>query len=93
MSTIQIEILNPKALKLIQDLADLELISIYQPKESGFSRLLTKLRSKAVDKTPKKEISDSKKQSSKDCFPKKTESAKKLLSKVGLPKELKVVKE
>jgi hypothetical protein len=46
-----------------------------------------------VDKTPKKEISDSKKQSSKDCFPKKTESAKKLLSKVGLPKELKVVKE
>ncbi|MBK8623402.1 MAG: hypothetical protein IPN79_16985 [Saprospiraceae bacterium] len=47
MSTIQIEILNPKAVKLIQDLADLELISIYQPKESGFSRLLTKLRSKA----------------------------------------------
>lgn len=47
MSTIQIEILNPKAIRLIQDLADLELISIHQPKESGFSKLLTKLRSKA----------------------------------------------
>lgn len=47
MSTLQIEILNPKAAKLIQDLADLELISISQPKESGFSNLLAKLRSKA----------------------------------------------
>lgn len=47
MSTIQIEILNPKAAKLIQDLADLELISISQPLETGFSKLLAKLRSKA----------------------------------------------
>ena len=47
MSTIQIEILNPKALKLIQDLADLELISINKPIETGFSKLLAKLRSKA----------------------------------------------
>jgi hypothetical protein len=46
-----------------------------------------------VDKTPNKEKSDLKKQSSKDNFPKKTERAKKLLSKVGLPKELKAVKE
>ena len=47
MSIIQIEILNPKAVKLIQDLADLELISINQPIETGFSKLLAKLRSKA----------------------------------------------
>lgn len=47
MSTIQIEILNPKAARLIQDLADLELISIHQPIETGFSKLLAKLRSKA----------------------------------------------
>lgn len=47
MSTIQIEILNPKATKLIQDLADLQLISINQPKETGFSKLLAKLRTKA----------------------------------------------
>ncbi len=45
MSTIQIEILNPKAVKLIQDLADLELISINYPIESGFSKLLAKVRS------------------------------------------------
>ncbi len=47
MRTLQIEILNPKAAKLIQDLADLDLISITQPRETGFSKLLTKLRSKA----------------------------------------------
>ncbi|MBK9257975.1 MAG: hypothetical protein IPM42_21175 [Saprospiraceae bacterium] len=47
MNTIQIEILNPKAIRLIQDLADLELISINQPTETGFSKLLAKLRSKA----------------------------------------------
>jgi len=47
MNTIQIEILNPKAVRLIQDLADLELISINQPIETGFSKLLAKLRSKA----------------------------------------------
>lgn len=47
MNTIQIEILNPKAVRLIQDLADLELISINQPIETGFSKLLTKLRANA----------------------------------------------
>lgn len=47
MSTILIEILNPKAAKLIQDLADLELISINHPTETGFSKILAKLRSKA----------------------------------------------
>lgn len=47
MNTLQIEILNPKARKLLQDLADLELISINQPFESGFSKLLTKLRAKS----------------------------------------------
>ena len=47
MNTVQIEILNPKAAKLIQDLADLNLISIKQPKENGFTELLGKLRSKA----------------------------------------------
>jgi hypothetical protein len=46
-----------------------------------------------VDKTPVKEKSDLKKQSSKDNFPKKTERAKKLLAKSGLPKELKAIKE
>lgn len=56
MSTIQIEILNPKAAKLIQDLADLELISIHQPIETGFSKLLVKLRSKAESAPSLEEI-------------------------------------
>ena len=56
MSTIQIEILNPKAIKLIQDLADLELISINEPKETGFSKLLAKLRSKAESAPSLEEI-------------------------------------
>lgn len=56
MSTIQIEILNPKALRLIQDLADLELISINQPIETGFSKLLANLRSKAESAPSLEEI-------------------------------------
>ena len=45
MSTIQIEILNPKAAKLIQDLADLNLISIRESDDNEFTKLLKKLRS------------------------------------------------
>lgn len=56
MSTLNIEILNPKAAKLIQDLADLELISINQPNESGFSGILAKLRSKAESAPSLEEI-------------------------------------
>lgn len=56
MSTIQIEILNPKAAKLIQDLADLGLISINQPSETEFAKMLTKLRSKAASAPSLEEI-------------------------------------
>lgn len=56
MSTLNIVILNPKAAKLIQDLADLELISINQPNESGFSGILSKLRSKAESAPSLEEI-------------------------------------
>ena len=58
MSTIQIEILNPKAIRLIQDLADLELISINEPTETGFSKLLAKLRSKAESVPSLEEITN-----------------------------------
>jgi len=47
MSTMTIDILNPKAAKLIKDLADLNLISIQNPSKSGFTYILKKLRSKA----------------------------------------------
>ena len=45
METIKVDILNPKAEKLLKDLADLNLISIRKSTKSGFSELLNKLRS------------------------------------------------
>ena len=50
METIKVDILNPKAGKLLKDLADLNLISIRQSTSSGFSEVLDKLRSDS--KTP-----------------------------------------
>jgi hypothetical protein len=52
METIQISILNPKAKKLLQDLADLELISILKPGEENFENILKKLREKAASNPP-----------------------------------------
>ena len=52
MNTMQIEILNPKASKLIKDLADLKLIAIRNPKDDGFFTLIKKLRAKAKVKPP-----------------------------------------
>ena len=51
MSTMRIEILNPKAEKLLKDLADLDLISIQDTSKNGFKSVLKKLRSK-VGSTP-----------------------------------------
>lgn len=47
METIQIDILNPKAKKLLKDLADLNLIKIRPSQKTDFSDLLKKLRSKS----------------------------------------------
>jgi hypothetical protein len=43
---------NPKAVKLVQDLADLNLISIKQTSEDNFLRVVGKLRSKAAGNPP-----------------------------------------
>lgn len=51
MDTLSIEILNPKAKKLLQDLADLKLISIKEDSKDGFAEILAKLRSKS-DEAP-----------------------------------------
>lgn len=48
METIQIDILNPKAKKLLKDLADLNLIKIRTSDKTDFSDLLKKLRSKSI---------------------------------------------
>lgn len=50
--TLQVNILNPKATRLLQDLADLNLISIKQPQEDGFLKIIKKLRAKAIANPP-----------------------------------------
>lgn len=52
MQTYQVNILNPKAAKLLQDLADLNLISIKQTSEDNFLKVVNKLRSKAANNPP-----------------------------------------
>lgn len=46
MDTVKVSILNPKAKRLLKDLAELNLISIRDVSKGGFSKLLNKLRSK-----------------------------------------------
>jgi hypothetical protein len=52
MQTFQVNILNPKAAKLLQDLADLNLISIQQTSEDNFFKAVNRLRSKAAGNPP-----------------------------------------
>jgi hypothetical protein len=47
MTTMRIDILNPKAAKLLKDLADMNLIAIQDTSKNGFASVLKKLRSKA----------------------------------------------
>ncbi|WP_298147498.1 hypothetical protein [Flavobacterium sp.] len=51
MRTYQIEILNPKAVKLLQDLADLELISMRQT-DDNLQTVIKRLREKASANPP-----------------------------------------
>jgi hypothetical protein len=51
MKTYQIDILNPKAIKLLQDLADLDLIS-FKPAEESLQNVIKKLRKKASANPP-----------------------------------------
>jgi hypothetical protein len=52
MDTMQIDILNPKAVKLLKDLADLNLISIRDSSDDSFLKLVNKIRAKAKDTQP-----------------------------------------
>jgi hypothetical protein len=47
MNTVTIDIINPKASKLLKDLADLNLIAIRTNSKTGFASVLSKLRKKA----------------------------------------------
>jgi hypothetical protein len=50
--TYQVSILNPKAAKLLQDLADCNLISLQPAVEDGFMKVVKKLRAKAAKNPP-----------------------------------------
>ena len=56
MKTLQVEILNPKARKLLDDLVQLNLIKIKENKGNDFSDLLKKLRPKGSDQLTPEEI-------------------------------------
>jgi len=52
MASYQVDILNPKADKLLQDLADLKLISLSQTSNEPFMTVVKRLRKKAASKPP-----------------------------------------
>ena len=52
MTTYQVALLNPKAGKLLRDLADLNLISIEETATDGFLNVVSRLRTKASAAPP-----------------------------------------
>ena len=58
MNTITVNILNPKAAKLLKDLADLNLIAIQDTSKNGFASILKKLRTKAKSAPTLEEINN-----------------------------------
>lgn len=52
MNTYQIDIINPGADKLLQNLADLNLISIRPAPINGFADVVSRLRAKAAFQPP-----------------------------------------
>ena len=54
---MRIDILNPKAAKLLKDLAALNLIAIKDTSKNGFAGVLKKLRSKAKSAPSLEDIS------------------------------------
>ncbi|MDB4923595.1 hypothetical protein [Mucilaginibacter sp.] len=56
MNTIRVDILNPKAARLLKDLADLNLIAIQDIPKNGFETILRKLRAKTKSAPTLEEI-------------------------------------
>jgi hypothetical protein len=52
MDTMQIEILDPKAHKLLKSLVEMNLISISKKSDDGFLKLVNKIRAKAKNNPP-----------------------------------------
>ena len=47
MNTMRVNILNPKAARILKELADLNLIDIQDTSKNGFASVLKKLRTKS----------------------------------------------
>ena len=58
MDTMRIDILNPKATRLLKDLAALNLIAIQDTSKNGFAAVLNKLRSKSKSAPTLEEITN-----------------------------------
>lgn len=56
METFKVDILNPKAKKLLKDLADLDLIAIHQSNDGDLKRILRNLRDKSASVPTPEEI-------------------------------------
>lgn len=52
MTTIEIDIINPKADKLLRHLADMNLIAMREVSNASFSKLAKKLRAKSKSNPP-----------------------------------------
>ena len=52
MQTFQVNILNPKAVRLLRDLADLELITLQPQPTDAFQQVVHRLREKAASTSP-----------------------------------------
>jgi hypothetical protein len=52
MNTVQVDIINPKAGKLLQDLAEMNLISIKDTANDNFLKVAMQLRKKAQKNPP-----------------------------------------
>ena len=70
METIRIDIINPKAKKLLKDLADLKLIKIKKDVKTDFSSLLQKLRTKSSESLSLNEITKEAENVRKSCYEK-----------------------
>ena len=56
MNTMRVDILNPKAARLLKDLADMKLIAIQDTPKNGFAGVLKKLRAKSKSAPSLEEI-------------------------------------
>jgi hypothetical protein len=56
MDTLTINIINPKAMKLLKDLADMDLISIHNKPQSRFKDLVERLQTNSANAPSLEEI-------------------------------------